>query len=77
MNTVTVDVAELPSRLQELVTLARNGAEVVVRDATGPVAKLIPAAPAQREWVLGLHPGAMIMAPDFNDYLDEENWEDG
>jgi antitoxin (DNA-binding transcriptional repressor) of toxin-antitoxin stability system len=74
MDTVTVDVRELPGKLSELVTLAASGTEVVIQDGTAS-AKLV--APAKREWVFGLHPGATIMAPDFNDYLDEENWEDG
>jgi antitoxin (DNA-binding transcriptional repressor) of toxin-antitoxin stability system len=69
MNTVTVDVRELPGKLSELVTLAASGTEVVIQDGT-TTAKLV--APAKREWKLGLHPGAMVMRDDFNDPIDEE-----
>ena len=69
MSTVTVDVRELPGKLAELVTLAANGTEVIVRDGTA-TAKLV--APAKREWVLNMHPGAMVMREDFDDPIDEE-----
>jgi len=79
MLSVTIDIADLPGRLQEVLGLARSGTEVVVQDATGPVARLTPitAAPpprAKREWKLGLHPGAMVMRADFDDYVTEEEF---
>jgi antitoxin (DNA-binding transcriptional repressor) of toxin-antitoxin stability system len=55
---------------------------VIIRDGTA-TAKLVqapapsPVSPGTREWKLGLHPGAMVMREDFNDPLDEDNWEDG
>lgn len=72
--TVTVDVSELPGKLSELVKLATDGAEVIVRDGH-TTAKLV--APAEREWKLGMHPGAMVMRADFDDPMDEDNWTDG
>lgn len=81
MATTTIDVNELPGRLTEVLDLARAGTEVVVRDATGPVAKLVPVdqpapqpAGGKREWKLGLHPGAMVMREDFDEYIDEEDF---
>ena len=79
MASITIDVNDLPGRLAEALDLARTGTEVVVQDATGPVAKLVPvsvpAAPAaKREWVFNLHPGAMVMREDFDDYIDEEDF---
>ena len=79
-TSITIDVAELPARLAEALDLARAGTEVIVQDATGPVAKLvqpdpIPSQPAGiREWKLGLHPGAMVMREDFTAYIDEEDF---
>ncbi len=74
MNTVTVDVRDLPGKLSELVTLAAAGTEVLVRDGAA-TAKLV--APAKREWVFNLHPGAMVMRDDFDDYIDEEDFLKG
>lgn len=79
MSAVTISVDELPGRLSEALELARSGTEIVVQDESGPVAKLVPAAAAstsppsgKREWVFNLHPGAMVMREDFDDYVDEE-----
>jgi antitoxin (DNA-binding transcriptional repressor) of toxin-antitoxin stability system len=74
MSIVTVDVRELPGKLSELVTLAAAGTEVIVRDGAA-TAKLI--APAKREWVFNMHPGAMVMREDFNDPIDEEAFLQG
>ena len=80
MNTVTIDVSELPGRIAEALDLVRAGTEVEVRDATGPVAKIVPATPppppatGKREWMFNLHPGAMVMREDFDDYIDEEDF---
>ena len=80
MATVTIPLNEFASRLKEAIDLARAGTEVLVQDAEGPIAKLVPPdnppAPTngKREWKLGLHPGAMIMASNFDDYLTEEEF---
>jgi len=54
--------------------LAAEGAEVLVQDG-GVTAKLV--ALAERKWILGMHPGSMVMREDFNDPMDEEKWMDG
>lgn len=78
MATVTIPLNELAGRLIEAIDLARAGTEVVVQDANGPVAKLVAATvPAKREWVFNLHPGAMVMREDFDDYIDEEDFLKG
>lgn len=75
MATVTIDVVDLPGRLAEALDLARAGTEVVVQDANGPVVKLVQAMqPAKREIVFNMHPGAMEMREDFDDYIDEEDF---
>lgn len=75
MSSITIDVNDLPGRLNEALDLVRIGTEVIVQDATGPVAKLVPAAPpAKRAWVFNMHPGAMVMREDFCDYIDEEDF---
>ena len=68
--TVTVDVSELPGKLSELVKLALDGAEVIVRDGH-TTAKLV--APPKREWIFGMHPGSMVMREDFDDPVGPED----
>jgi len=73
MSTVTVDVRDLPGKLSELVSLAASGTEVIVQDGT-TTAKLVAPALAPRKVILGMHPGSMTMAPDFNDPLPDDFW---
>jgi antitoxin (DNA-binding transcriptional repressor) of toxin-antitoxin stability system len=76
VSTISVDVSEVPGRLQELLSLVRAGTEVVVRDGDRPAVRMLPADPplSRREWVFNMHPGAMVMREDFDDYIDEEDF---
>lgn len=74
-----VDFQELPARLNEIIALANAGQEVVLTEHGTAKAKLVPlsneAAKAPSEpRTLGLRPGAIILAPDFNDPLPDEFW---
>jgi antitoxin (DNA-binding transcriptional repressor) of toxin-antitoxin stability system len=83
MASITIDVNDLPGRLTEVLELAKAGTEVIVQDATGRAAKLVPVesqpppTTGKREWKLGLHPGAMVMRADFTAYIDEEDFLKG
>lgn len=82
MPTLTVNVAELKGRLPELLAKAASGTEVLVTDGTATGKLVLPPEPAtqppaKREWVFNLHPGAMIMREDFDDYIDEEDFLKG
>lgn len=75
MATVTIPLNEFAGRLTEAIDLARAGTEVVVEDAAGPVVKMVEAVPvAKREFIFNMHPGAMVMRDDFDDYIDEEDF---
>lgn len=79
---MTVNVAEFASRFDELAALVNAGTLIVVESSTQRV--LLAAAPAsappgappklKREWKLGLSPGAMVMAEDFDAPLTEEQF---
>jgi prevent-host-death family protein len=77
-----VNVTELQGRLSELLAKAADGTDVLVTDGAA-TARLVPSPEAveppkaKREWKLGLHPGAMIMREDFDDYIDEEDFLKG
>lgn len=74
MLTKTVDVRETQANLQELLSLVREGTEIVLTEGTTPLARLVPIMlpPAQR--VAGLHAGASWMSEDFDEPLPEEFW---
>jgi antitoxin (DNA-binding transcriptional repressor) of toxin-antitoxin stability system len=68
---VTIDIKELPTKLDEALRLAAAGDEVLLVDGTTPRAKLVP-IPRPLPRVPGLHAGGMSMAPDFKDPLPDE-----
>jgi antitoxin (DNA-binding transcriptional repressor) of toxin-antitoxin stability system len=69
----TIDIRDLPARLDEALAAAAAGQEVVLLDGTTPRARLVPyAGPAER--VAGLHAGAIRPAPDFDAPLPDDFW---
>ncbi|MBW3624963.1 MAG: toxin-antitoxin (TA) system antitoxin [Armatimonadetes bacterium] len=71
MPTTTVDVQELPARLEEILSLAQEGTEVIVTEDSIPRARLLPYGPAR---IAGLHAGAIQTTDDFDDPLPEAFW---
>jgi antitoxin (DNA-binding transcriptional repressor) of toxin-antitoxin stability system len=70
---IVIDIRELPARLEEALTLASSGREVILLDGPTPRARLVPVE-ATAERVAGLHPGAIQPAPDFDAPLPDEYW---
>jgi antitoxin (DNA-binding transcriptional repressor) of toxin-antitoxin stability system len=69
----TIDIRELPARLEEALVLAASGREVILTDGATPRARLVPLVrPGAR--VAGLHPGAIEAAPDFDAPLPDDFW---
>jgi antitoxin (DNA-binding transcriptional repressor) of toxin-antitoxin stability system len=73
MPTTAIDVKDLPARLSEIIAEVAAGAEVIVMDGNVPRARLVPLG-AGRQRMPGLHPGAMVMADDFDAPLPDEFW---
>ncbi len=71
--TTTIAVTELPSRLNEAISVATAGGEVVITDKQVPIARLVP-VDTRNGHVSGLHPGAIKMADDFDAPLPDEFW---
>jgi antitoxin (DNA-binding transcriptional repressor) of toxin-antitoxin stability system len=69
----TIDIRELPGRLDEALALASAGGEVVLLDGSTPRARLVPFGPAPTR-AAGLHPGALQAAPDFDAPLHDDFW---
>jgi prevent-host-death family protein len=74
MSTTTVDVQEAQTHLSELLSLAKQGNEIIIVEGGTPLARLVPFASQNRPRVAGLHQGAMEMRADFNDPLPDEFW---
>lgn len=70
----TVDVQEPQTSLQDLLSLVREGAEVVLTEGTTPVARVVPIAALSKTRVAGLHSGKIWTSEDFDEPLPEEYW---
>jgi antitoxin (DNA-binding transcriptional repressor) of toxin-antitoxin stability system len=71
--TTTIDIRDLPARLDEALALASAGGEVILLEGSTPRARLVPfgAAPQRAP---GLHPGALQAAVDFDALLSDDFW---
>jgi antitoxin (DNA-binding transcriptional repressor) of toxin-antitoxin stability system len=71
--TTTIDIRELPARLEEAVALAASGGEVILTDGGAPRARIVPCEET-RPRVAGLHAGAIQAASDFDAPLADDFW---
>ena len=72
MLTIQVDVRESQINLHDLLTLVREGNEVVLTEGATPLARVVPFASPSTPRVAGLHPGAIQTSEDFDEPLSEE-----
>lgn len=71
--TTTIDIRELPARLQEALDLAAAGGEVSLTDGNIVRARLVPAE-SKPHRIAGLHAGAIEASPDFDSPLPDDFW---
>lgn len=74
MLTKTVDIRESQTNLQDLLSLVREGAEIVLTDGATPLARLLPIPVSATPRTPGLHSGAIWTSEDFDDPLPEGFW---
>jgi antitoxin (DNA-binding transcriptional repressor) of toxin-antitoxin stability system len=71
MAAITIEIGTLPEPVRSAVEKAVGGEEVVFTTGGQPAVRLTPVK-ARRPFIFNMHPGAMVMAPDFDDPIDEE-----
>jgi antitoxin (DNA-binding transcriptional repressor) of toxin-antitoxin stability system len=71
MSTKIIDLQESTANLQELLSLVREGTELILTDGDLPLARLVPMTAPQR--IPDLFPGGWI-SDDFDESLPEEFW---
>ncbi|MEX2138527.1 MAG: hypothetical protein WD894_04660 [Pirellulales bacterium] len=69
----TIEIHELPGRLEEALNLAAAGGDVILVDGAVPRAKIVAYQPAPSR-VPGLHGGAIQTAADFDAPLPDDYW---
>lgn len=73
--TQTVSIDEAKKRLQDLLTLASEGNEVIITDEGKPLARLVPiASPENKKRIAGLNRGTIWTSDDFDEPLPDEFW---
>ena len=74
MHTKTVDLRDTITNLQDLLSLVREGTEIVLTDGATPLARVVPIAFSTMPRVAGLHAGTIWTSDDFDEPLPETFW---
>ncbi len=74
MITKTIDVHEVQISLEDILSFIRQGTDVILTDASMPLARLIPLITPRKTRIAELHQGAMWTRDDFDDPLPDEFW---
>ncbi|HFQ94677.1 MAG TPA: toxin-antitoxin (TA) system antitoxin [Anaerolineae bacterium] len=75
MTTKTIDIREAQTQLNELLSLALQGTEVILAKNNVPVVRLTPVnEPVVKSRIAGLHQGAIWISDDFDEPLPDSFW---
>jgi antitoxin (DNA-binding transcriptional repressor) of toxin-antitoxin stability system len=74
MNTKTIDVQTRVISLDEVLSLIREGHDILVTEASIPLARITPCLQAHSPRIAGLHAGAIWTSDDFDEPLPDEFW---
>ncbi|MBI5959102.1 MAG: toxin-antitoxin (TA) system antitoxin [Chloroflexi bacterium] len=76
MTIKTIEIQESETDLKTLLSLVREGAEIILMQGDTPLARLAPVQETLMPRILGLHAhlGAAWISDDFNDPLPDEFW---
>ncbi|MGK7905525.1 MAG: type II toxin-antitoxin system Phd/YefM family antitoxin [Hormoscilla sp.] len=77
MVTITVDVNKVEMGLKELLSLVREGTEIVLTEDNIPRARLEAIASQTGPRIAGLHLGEIWTSDDFDRPLPDELWTGG
>ncbi|MBI3267628.1 MAG: hypothetical protein HYZ53_01295 [Planctomycetes bacterium] len=70
----TIDLNDAETKIEKILMLLAEGTEVILTRGRQPVARVVPIDSTAGARTPGLHPGAMMPSPDFDDPLSEEVW---
>ena len=72
--TKTIDIHTSQINLDDVVSLVRKGTEIVLTDASIPIARMIPVSQPSSARTPGLHTGAIHTSDDFDEPIPDEFW---
>jgi antitoxin (DNA-binding transcriptional repressor) of toxin-antitoxin stability system len=70
--TITVTKQEFRERLEELLTLAQGGAELIIGDENQTPLRVTATALNNEPRIFNMHPGAFVMSDNFDEPIDED-----
>jgi antitoxin (DNA-binding transcriptional repressor) of toxin-antitoxin stability system len=70
----TVAVEEFSAHLGELLSLLKEGTEIVLTEGDKPLARIVPVEGEPGNRTPGLLPGSMQTTPDFDEPLPDQFW---
>lgn len=75
MATKTIDIREAQTQLNELLSLAQQGTEIILAKDNTPLARLVPVGQTSGQpRIAGLHRGVIWTSEDFDDPLPDSFW---
>jgi antitoxin (DNA-binding transcriptional repressor) of toxin-antitoxin stability system len=74
MNTKTMNVDEAEAHFTELLSMVKEGTEIILIEDDRPLARLTPISTKKSRRIPGLHPGSVIMSEDFDEPLGDDFW---
>jgi len=74
MLTKTIDIQTTRINLDEILSLIRQGTDLIMTDANTQLAHIIPSFTFRKERIAGLHAGAISTSKDFDEPLPDEFW---
>lgn len=70
----SIELADLHNRFEEILDQVASGSEFIILEKGKPRVRLAPIPKGRNYRKSGLHPGAIEMAPDFDDPLPDSFW---
>jgi prevent-host-death family protein len=74
MDITTIDIDDARIQWAKLLSLVRQGNQVVITQNQEPVVQLTPIPQHPQKRIAGLHRGAIRMRDDFNEPLPDAFW---
>ena len=72
--TKTIDISKSDTPASELISMTRDGNDIILAEDGRPLARVIPIPEWNGIRIPGAHPGAMVPAEDFDAPLPDSFW---
>ncbi len=74
LTTKTIDIGDKQLQVSDLLSIVKEGIEVILTDGATPLARLVPVSQPATQRIAGLNPGSIWTSDDFDEPLPDEFW---